>query len=417
MNTVIRTYNEKYFYDKECVSDFGILLDKNICEEKNGQIIFNVTGLYIIKSQVYAIFPYGYKIENEKKNIFMLLDLFAILHKEEKLNPNECKDIEIEYKGRGELISIAYEIMKDYRENGYVQIQHIVEGINIGGKISWKKTVRLKNNMFNDDGMPVYSDFVSRHSAVNQNALLKSLHLYTINKSIAMFGFLFGIDNNFDEQDIQLPVEKNYALHFLKSEKNNTFNTRLLKVIDLLIKFLESSEKESNDNTVGGVSTKTFYAVWELMCKKVFKDEYNTYSQTIPRPYWKENNKKPWYTEQIPDILYKEGTTLYILDAKYYNLKKNRPGWHDLVKQYFYEMSLKAVMNDVKFVYNTMIIPGDSDDLIEYWAFSRVENVPDFGQVFGVKVNMKSVINDFCYGSKHNYRKNLTQCLENCYKD
>lgn len=412
METVIRRYNEKCFYDKNSITDLKILMDKSICTEKNGQIIFNVTGIYIINSKVYVIFPCGYNVKDEKKDSLILLDLFTILQKEQKINPNECKKIQINYEGNGRIIPVAYELIKDYRENGYLQIQHIIEGINIGGKINWKKTIKLNRSIFNEEGMPVYTDFINKHSAANQNALLRSLHMYTINMSIALFGFLFGIDSNYNENDIELPVEKNYALHFLKNEKNTTFDTRILKVIDLIIKFLESSEEESNKDTVAGVSTKTFYAVWEFMCKTVFKDEYNKYSVDIPKPYWKDYKEDISYTEQIPDIIYKQDKTLYILDAKYYNIKKNKPGWHDLVKQFFYEMSLKQVMEDVGFTYNVMIIPGNIDEKIKYWAYSEVENVPLFGQVLGIQLDMKTVISDFSYGCRNDYRRLLDKCLK-----
>lgn len=412
MKSSIRKYKEKLFYNKNDISDFDKLKELGICEDKNGKVTFCVTGIYIISSIVYIIFPCGYNNDNDREDITMILDLFNILKQEQKMNPDECADIEIQYEGRGELISTAYEIIKDYNENGYVQIQHIIECINIGGKTNWKKTVRLKNYMINEDGMPVYTDFIGRRLSVNQDALLKSLHMYAINKSIAMFGFLFGIDTELNEDEINIPIEKNYALHFLKNEKNNTFNSRILKLINLLIQFIESSDKESNKDCVTGVSTKTFYAVWELMGKNVFNDEYNKYSQRIPRPYWKENGGKNEYTKQIPDIVYANGNKLYIIDAKYYYTAKRKPGWHDLVKQYFYEMSLRAVMKEIKFSYNVMIIPSEESEIMRYWAFSKVENVPVFGLITGVKTDMKTVIKDYCYGSRHDYRKILDECLE-----
>ena len=411
MNKVVFTYIEKYFYEKDSILDINIFIDKNMCTEKDGKVKFNITGIYIIKSKVYVFFPFGYKTNIENKDILLLLDLFAVLYKEEKINPDECKDIKIRSEGNGRLISVAYEIIKDYEENGYIQIEHIVEGINIGGKINWKKTMKMKNSIFNEDGMPIYTNFISIHGAVNQNSLLRSLHLYVINKSIAMFGFLLGINCEYTEDDIEIPVEKNYAIYFLKKEKHRTFNSRILKVIDLIIKFIESTEEESNKDIISGVSTKTFYAVWELMCKNVFKDEYNKYSAFIPRPYWKDDNENMYYTQQIPDIIYKNEKTLYILDAKYYNFLKNKPGWPDLVKQYFYQMSLNQVINDISCTYNIMIFPGNINEVVKFKALSRVEQAPVFGEVLGIELDMQSVLNDFIYGCNRDYRERIDQCL------
>lgn len=404
MKTKIKKYNEKYFNNIEDVPNAEELVEKKICDKKDNSIIFNVTGIIMFNGIVYIIFPCGYKIDNSSDDIQILFDLFTILINEEKMDKDEFENIKIEYEGNGELISVAYEIIKDYREYGYVRIEQVVEGINIGGKVNWKKTMKLKTQIFNEEGMPIFTNLVNTHKVNDKDALLRALHIYTINKSIAMFGELFGIKNDYDEEEIMLPVDKEYAIKFLSAERQVTYNTRFLRVIDLIIKFIDSKEEESKDNAIMSLSTKSFYAVWELMCKKAFRDEYKEMKEDIPRPYWKIGDKEPSYTEQIPDILYKENRSLFILDAKYYNVKKNKPGWHDLVKQYFYEMSLRAVMKDVDESYNVMLIPSECEDVMEMWGIAEVEGVPKFGQVKGIKVNMKNVVESYCYGNNFDYR-------------
>lgn len=411
MKTKIRKYNEKHFNKIEDVPNAEELVDKKICDKKDNSIIFNVTGIIMFKGIVYIIFPCGYKIDNSSDDIQILFDLFTILINEEKMDKDEFKNIEIEYEGNGELISVAYEIIKDYREYGYVRIEQVVEGINIGGKVNWKKTMKLKTQIFNEDSMPVFANLVNTHKVNDKDALLRALHIYTINKSIAMFGELFGIKNDYDEEEIMPPVDKEYAIKFLRAERQVTYNTRLLRVIDLIIKFIDSKEEESKDNAIMSFSTKSFYAVWELMCKKVFRDEYRDMKEDIPRPYWKIGDKEPNYTEQIPDILYKENKNLFILDAKYYNVAKNKPGWHDLVKQYFYEMSLRAVMKYVDRSFNVMLIPSECNEVMKIWGIAEVEGVPKFGQVKGIKLNMKNVVESYCYGSKYDYRKLIEELI------
>lgn len=411
MKSKIKKYNEKYFYRIEDVPNVEELVLRNICEVKDKDVIFKITGIIMLKGIVYVIFPCGYKIDSPNNDIQTLLDLFTILINEEKMNKNEFENIEIEYEGNGELISVAYEIIKDYKEYGYIRIEQIVEGINIGGKVNWKKTMKLKTQIFNEDYMPIFSNLVNTHKVNDKDALLRALHIYTINKSIAMFGELFGIKNDYDEEEIIIPVDKEYAIKFLRQERQVTYNTRLLRVIDLIIKFIDSKEEESKDNAVMSFSTKSFYVVWELMCKNVFRDEYKDIKEKIPRPYWKIGDSEPSYTEQIPDILYRENKNLFILDAKYYNVKKNKPGWHDLVKQYFYEISLRAVINDVDESFNVMLIPSDCEDVMEMWGIAKVEGVPSFGQVKGIKLNAKNVIESYCYGSRYDYRKLLKQLI------
>lgn len=411
MKAKIRKYNEKYFNKIEDVPNAKELVEKNICEEKGNYITFSVTGIIILKGIVYIIFPCGYKIDNSYEDIENLFDLFTVLIKEQKMNQDKFDNIDIEYEGDGELISIAYELIKDFKEYGYIRIEQSVEGINIGGKVNWKKTMKLKTQIFNEDGMPVFTDLVNSHTVNDKGALLRALHIYTINKSIAMFGEIFGIKNDYDENEIMIPIDKEYALEFLRKERQVTYNTRFLRIIDLIIKFIDSQENESNENSIMSFSTKNFFAVWELMCKTVFRDEYNDIKQNIPRPYWKIGDKQPSYTEQIPDILYKENKTLFILDAKYYYVKKNKPGWPDLVKQYFYEMSLLAVMKDVNKSFNVMLIPGSCEEIMKIWGVAKVEGVSSFGQVKGIELNTKQVVESYCYGGSVDYRGLLQKIL------
>tara|TARA_Y100000815_G_C12972675_1_gene361033 strand:- start:130 stop:474 length:345 start_codon:yes stop_codon:yes gene_type:complete len=48
------------------------------------------------------------------------------------------------------------------------------------------------------------------------------------------------------------------------------------------------------------------------------------------------------------DIVIRDGTTLKVLDAKYYDATSlsNSPGWPDIVKQLFYHLALNSVVGD-----------------------------------------------------------------------
>jgi len=81
--------------------------------------------------------------------------------------------IDIDYQGNGHLLTVAYEIIKDYRENGVIRIENIREGINIGGKVNWKKTMKLKTQVFTDDLMPVFADLVMVRKENDRDALLE----------------------------------------------------------------------------------------------------------------------------------------------------------------------------------------------------------------------------------------------------
>ena len=412
MNSKIRYYNEKYFYPYSDVVNFERLIEIGICEEAKGKIFFNRTGIVILNGIIYVIFPYGFKRSDDRYNVQLLLDLFNRLAYEKKMDTQYYDLIDIEYKGNGELLTVAYEIIKDYRENGTIRIENVIQGINVGGRVNWKRSIKLKSQMFNEYGMPIFTDLVMTRKENDKDALLRSLHMYVINKSIAKFGVLFGIDSGYDEEAIQLPVDKEYAIKFLMSERHMTYNSRLLRVIDFIIKFIDSSEKEDRNDSFMSLSTKSFYTVWELMCKVILNDEYSIMKNKIPRPYWKIEGDKISYTEQIPDIIYIDQKELFVVDAKYYNVNKNRPGWQDLVKQYFYALSLKGVLEGINKTNNIMLIPSEIPGVTKLWAISEVENAPQFGKVYGIFLNANNVIEDYCHGSNKNYRAELKNIID-----
>jgi len=51
-----------------------------------------------------------------------------------------------------------------------------------------------------------------------------------------------------------------------------------------------------------------------------------------------------------------------------------------------------------------MLIPHDITDVARFWGISKVKNIPQFGEVKGVLLNTKKVIESYCYGNKEDYR-------------
>ncbi|WP_236897780.1 LlaJI family restriction endonuclease [Clostridium beijerinckii] len=425
-NDRINYFNEKHSCEKSRIPDVDELIEKGICKEyaeadgKNNsdiQIRFKRTGIIIFKGKIYVIFPCGYRFNKTDPydDVQLLLKLFDIV--KEKISRNIYESVDIEYEGEADSLVLASKIIEDYKENGCINTEHIVEGTNVRGKVNWKKTMRLKTQVFNDEGMPIFTELVKRHKENDKDSLLKDLHMYVVNKSISEFGIIWGLKSNVDNENIQLPVEKEYALYFLQSQKIVTYNSRILRVINLIIEFINCDEKDNKDNSFMSFSTKTFYTIWELICKELFRDEFVNMKHLMPKPYWKIGNKMD-ETNQIPDIVYKDEDDLYILDAKYYCIENSLPGWHDLVKQFFYEMSLRDLIKDAKSRYNVMLIPSDmEEENMKFLGVSGVNGIPNFGQVGGILVNAKKAIKDYCYGNDVDYRDSLREIVNHMELD
>ena len=256
--------------------------------------------------------------------------------------------------------------------------------------------------MINEEGMPIFTEVIKVHKEIERDSLLKKLHVYVVEKIIAQFGILFGMKVNKDFSNIRIPVDKSYAINFLLTQKKITYNMRTLRTIDLIIDFISLKEDDGQENISISFFTKNFYTIWEIMCRELFKSELKEFD--VPRPYWEINGEKK-YTKQIPDIVYKEDNILYILDAKYYNIDEGLPGWHDLVKQFFYELSLRKKIIDVQERYNLMVLPYNHGEICSFLGKSKIEDANEFGQIGGVLLDIKMVIKQYCYGNTDNYRE------------
>src|SRR5699024_3483350 len=143
--------------------------------------------------------------------------------------------------------------------------------------------------------------------------------------------------------------------------------------------------------------------------------------EIIPAPRWSIGSNAQ-VRKQNPDILFKEEDKLYIIDAKYYNVRSNLPGWGDLVKQFFYShtiigrlnsfskkeneqktniddseetsnklKSFKRIFTDLHHIYNIFIFPKtdhDEPDLVSYLGSTEVEDNKELGRIFTFSIAM-----------------------------
>lgn len=434
----IRIFNEKTPIDisknEDIVPDYEILIKKRICKiqikdaevseidqldesiikaydinslDKNPNIIFNKTGILKIGKMLYVIFPFGYKFNKEKpyKDISMLIKLLK--YSKAKIKKILYRDVELN-DDTSKSFFIAYDIINDFIENGNLKTECVKEGTNISGKINWKKTLRLKPNLINDEGMPFYTSIYKTRKDLNIESKLSMIHKYVIESCINMYGALWGVNVN-DGNNKQLSMSENDMKKFLTTHKNTIYNSKIVYTIDLLIKFLSCSEENSSNGDSFMLVTDRFYVIWENICKSLFY--YNTKLLNIPQPYWKSSI---CIVKQIPDIVYQYNEKLYVLDAKYYNCEIRLPGWHDLVKQFFYEVSLRG-KDECKKRYNIMLLPGETDNIIEYKDVAKVRGVDTLGCVGAVILDTKEAIDNYLNNNtKYNYRDLLeTICNDN----
>lgn len=109
--------------------------------------------------------------------------------------------------------------------------------------------------------------------------------------------------------------------------------------------------------------TTSFPHMWELMLKQCMLATSNSedllHKMVASQPVYLDYKGEPFLhsAPQNPDVLLKIEDDVFILDAKWYSLK-NLPGTPDIVKQVFYQSSLK-----IPFKSNAFIVPLESGEV------------------------------------------------------
>ncbi|MNW42512.1 Type-2 restriction enzyme BsuMI component YdjA [compost metagenome] len=391
--------SKEYDNDKYDALPEKIKRDGNIVIKKDDKFHFVLTGFLVCNGEMYVIFPKNHKIPEEYNELFdhirTLAGVLLRYHREGTIEEEE-NDLFSSVNGRvPEGIAAALWLINDYIEYGFIR-RSIVRQVHFGNNIDWSRTIKSTDPIISISGVS-YVDPVYRKSAVDYNNMIYFLHRYAVQKSFQNFGWILGYDSYLvDPLMGEMPCDSEMAIHLLSRELGSTFNDRELNLFKTLIEFFEGSDRIDEKSKIDTFATKYFHNIWEAMCGFVFKNQYESLKAYIPRPIWHFNNGRTWFTHQRPDILFIEDRKMFILDAKYFNIPKSIPGWHDLVKQFFYAYSLKSKnKNTLTKIFNALILPDTVPEQIKYYGFVDLENNQDLGKVYAFVVDTHSLMVDY----------------------
>ncbi|MFW6030097.1 MAG: LlaJI family restriction endonuclease [Halanaerobiales bacterium] len=418
-----RCFNEGVKYPKYQVNNIEEeIFERNICYRKNDEIVFNFVGFLIINNEVIIVFPKTYSIpdrnEELKKHIKLLAGVLLKYRNEGSLSEEEKELLGNPDKNKyANRIAAALLLIKDFRENGFVRREKKDNRINAGNNIDWARTVKEKPPYFSNN-TPYYIDMIVRHSRIDYMNMLFLLHKYSVNMSFKKFGWILGEGNYKSNLGIsKMPCDVYLADHILNKEMQKTFVHREINLIKSIREFILGSAEDEIKSKIDIFGTCYFHHIWEKMCGNIFNNEYTQLKKYIPRPVWRlsSNNSSTNYRNQIPDILFKDSikSKLYILDAKYYNVNSSLPGWHDLVKQFYYYYSINQ-HSDILELENILVFPGIIRDgyIFKYYGFVEIENYSSLGRVdaciLDIRVTMESYLNNIPI---KDLREKLVKCI------
>lgn len=301
----------------------------------------------------------------------------------------------------------AMELIQDYEVNGPIRRFLTQYSQNQSGRIAWNRTIQRSDPIFTESSV-FYPLPVIVRRIDDDDSPLTILHKACVQDCYKRWGWLIDPERyhvNFRQHERGwLPCTQETALTFLSREKWTVFSDREMHVIDLLMQYISSTIRNDSKNDVSFFGTKTYWRVWEATCKHIFHDDQYIYDNLLPQPRWKLPNLKP-DTSQRPDVLFVTNDTLYILDAKYYDYRRNMPGGPDIIKQYYYEDTLRSVLckrkgNDkysrIKGTTNAFIFPEapKNEDTVKFHfiADAYIERLPDWRAIPAFALDIKKAL-------------------------
>ncbi|KYG27720.1 LlaJI family restriction endonuclease [Alkalihalobacillus trypoxylicola] len=418
--TEYTNYNNDF--PKDVINNF---LKNELCIINGPKIRFRVVGFIVFKDEFIIVFPKGYllpKNDDEcRGHIVTLLHVLMKYRKEATLDTLEMQLLGGTTGEQRESLVTAFDLIEDFNQNGLIQKELKLKSIHFNGHVDWPSTIVKKQPIVSDNTV-VYVDTISNRKTIDKQHMLMMLHDYCINRSFERYGWLF--DYSIEKRVIELPCDINYALNFLEMEMRDTFVEREVKLIYLMINFLRGIKAEQVENKLDVLVTPYFYNVWEAICSKLFNNEYQSLRKLIPKINW-EIDSDAIVQSQRPDIMYIENDALYILDAKYYDINKNLPGWHDIVKQMFYAFTifknikssklkfsnvrLKKRLLQITKVENMFIFPSGEKEIMKYVGKVNIENNSDFEDIKAIKINTFFSMRCYIGKEKFDYRESMNK--------
>jgi hypothetical protein len=290
------------------------------------ETVFNFVGFLVNSTNdVLSVFPKNYDVKNinEDSN-----KVFNVISKHAQRRPDLYLGNEYGEKFKSNYPFASFFGIYDYYKGfglHFEDTKYIKP--NIGGKVSWKETIRLSDKFLSSSNQisifPIYYEKKYYYSS-----LLTECMVFVINYTIGKFGFFIEfekIDRAYSESfffnDKELIIEYLYLL------RQKTFKDNLLTLIDHLVNFFS----ELNEGGSYYLKHYVFSSIWEDMVmdylKIHFKDIENNMivfgdarieEVKFLKPSFRPNlaNESHFFS---PDYYYAKDDLQLIFDAKYYS--------------------------------------------------------------------------------------------------
>ena len=306
------------------------------------------------------------------------------------------------------LISNIQDLADDFRLYG-VFAERVRYATKNSGKSNWPRTVARELAMISDNGNIVYPNIRTSRTLNAHDSILASLQVAVLLELAEYHGWwLEGLQGR--EAELKTYPTPNFPRmlwsHKLRALLPNLFARRAIALTQSLISYLEEDPRQNDGIKLYGV--EDFHTIWERMLREVILGVEQGWNHRLPKPAFTRADSGQLLIQERgmqTDIVIRDGTTLKVLDAKYYDATtlSNSPSWPDIVKQLFYHVALaSATDEDVRT--GSFIFPSNNNGEGPFSRISVVDQNRDqaagFPTINCVYLDIVGVMDAYITGAK-----------------
>lgn len=351
--------------------EINFLKDNGILQFVSRKYYIDFVGCVFLGGELFVCFPkttilqsIGDEEVKEKGRLLIKSILKYIAQAKKELSNTElAKEFDSSHtKEWLDQINLYKKLLEDYRMNGLIKEGSRKTFRGSSGKINWSKTIKNSQPIINSNGSVLYLETTVQKPITSLNKTVDEIHKFCLAKADSIFGWYFS--NNGKNSCTPFEINKNKlrfsvetAKRIIRRELKSEYATRKIILYKLILNILDN-ENEIGEGRILGINN--FWRMWEYMCSTLFKNVYKEkYKERIPQPVYRDGQQKEvsrgGSIGQRYDIISEAPNYLLLVDAKYYDIRKNLPGWADIVKQLFYEKNLRLLSE--KPIINTFCLP------------------------------------------------------------
>ena len=392
-----------------------------ICHIDQDLFQFKVVGVLSANGMPIVVFPKNYQknIDNDACLISDAKTLARVIIRYRNESHHSIDELKFLYgnsnmsSGR---IAAAMFLLDDYCRNGFLLRQINTASNAATGRIDWVATINKSLPVITSNQL-FYPLPIMRQKRMDNNSVVVLAHKFVIGECFQEWGWFFGYDDFIQHiEPLPYPIEK--TIHYLKEALRQTYQEREIQVIKCLIQYLTEKIGKERSGVIDVMATQYFSFVWESICGYLMDNRYSELKTLLPQPKWESDGIVTGNISQRPDIFLVRNKGLYILDAKYYDYNQKLPGWHDVVKQFFYRYTMEQISNSLEFarslpevcaIHNGFLFPGNTGNC-KFIGLVHVPQIADLGEIKAFAIDQKKAFQAYANRNNSPFAKEL--CAE-----